>query len=108
MGGGGSSGSGGGDDDVIELTDANFDKLVMKSDDMWLVEFFAPWCGHCKNLAPHWKSAASKLKGKVKLGNYYDEIFYTDHTRLDQYRCLSKIGTRVYFQLLFTSNRSAF
>ena len=68
MGGGGSSGSGGGDDDVIELTDANFDKLVMKSDDMWLVEFFAPWCGHCKNLAPHWKSAASKLKGKVKLG----------------------------------------
>ncbi|KAG5880025.1 hypothetical protein JTB14_032200 [Gonioctena quinquepunctata] len=54
--------------DVIELTDSNFDKLVLKSNDMWLVEFFAPWCGHCKNLAPHWAKAASELKGKVKLG----------------------------------------
>ncbi|XP_001602967.1 protein disulfide-isomerase A6 homolog [Nasonia vitripennis] len=54
--------------DVIELTDENFDKLVLNSEDMWLVEFFAPWCGHCKNLAPQWASAASELKGKVKLG----------------------------------------
>ncbi|CAG5122802.1 unnamed protein product, partial [Candidula unifasciata] len=64
-----SSGSGSGDSkDVIELTDSNFESLVLKSQDMWLVEFFAPWCGHCKNLAPHWASAATELKGKVKLG----------------------------------------
>lgn len=71
---GGSSGgssSGGGKssgNDVIELTESNFDKLVLQSDDVWLVEFFAPWCGHCKNLAPEWAKAASELKGKVKLG----------------------------------------
>ncbi|CAG9765967.1 unnamed protein product [Ceutorhynchus assimilis] len=70
LGGGSSSGSSSSDDsnDVIELTDSNFDKLVLQSDDMWLVEFFAPWCGHCKNLAPHWAKAATELKGKVKLG----------------------------------------
>lgn len=66
-GGGSHSGSSGGKD-VVELTDSNFDDLVINSDDLWLVEFFAPWCGHCKNLAPHWESAASELKGKVKLG----------------------------------------
>lgn len=70
---GGSSSSGGSGsksskDDVIELTDSNFDKLVLQSDDVWLVEFFAPWCGHCKNLAPEWAKAAKELKGKVKLG----------------------------------------
>lgn len=62
-----SSGSSG-EDAVIELTDENFDRLVLQSEDMWLVEFYAPWCGHCKNLAPHWAKAATELKGKVKLG----------------------------------------
>ena len=55
--------------DVIELTDSNFDSLVLNSEDMWLVEFYAPWCGHCKNLAPHWAQAASELKGKVRRSN---------------------------------------
>ncbi|XP_050311632.1 protein disulfide-isomerase A6 homolog [Anthonomus grandis grandis] len=72
LGGGGQSGgkssSSGSSDDVVELTESNFDKLVLQSDDIWLVEFFAPWCGHCKNLAPEWAKAATELKGKVKLG----------------------------------------
>ena len=53
---------------VIELTDANFNALVMESTDHWLVEFYAPWCGHCKALAPEWEEAAKQLKGNVKLG----------------------------------------
>lgn len=53
---------------MVELTDSNFEEMVYGSDDMWLVEFFAPWCGHCKNLAPQWAAAATELKGKVKLG----------------------------------------
>ncbi|KAM0855528.1 hypothetical protein ACQ4PT_049714 [Festuca glaucescens] len=53
----------------VELNSSNFDELVIKSKDLWIVEFFAPWCGHCKKLAPEWKRAAKNLKGQVKLGH---------------------------------------
>merc|ERR1711899_229545 len=93
--GGGKSGGGGGGakGEVVELTDSNFKKLVLQSDDMWLVEFFAPWCGHCKNLEPHWKSAAGELKGKVKLG----AVDATVHQELAQQYGVRGYPTIKYF-----------
>jgi len=52
----------------VKLTAQNFDALVLNSKSPWIVEFFAPWCGHCKQLAPHWKKAALKMRGLVKFG----------------------------------------
>ncbi|KAH6857633.1 protein disulfide-isomerase A4 precursor [Alternaria alternata] len=44
---------------VIDLTPSNFDDVVLKSGKPALVEFFAPWCGHCKNLAPVYEELAA-------------------------------------------------
>ncbi|DAZ97579.1 TPA: hypothetical protein N0F65_005551 [Lagenidium giganteum] len=54
--------------DVVVLTEKNFEKEVLQSSDYWLVEFYAPWCGHCKQLEPEWKAAAKKLKQHARLG----------------------------------------
>ncbi|XP_006903376.1 PREDICTED: protein disulfide-isomerase A6-like [Elephantulus edwardii] len=55
-------------DDVIELTPSNFNREVIQSDSLWLIEFYAPWCGHCQRLTPEWKKVATALKGTVKVG----------------------------------------
>ncbi|KAH8550815.1 thioredoxin-like protein [Umbelopsis sp. PMI_123] len=47
--------------DVIELSASTFDSHI-KNEDVTLVEFFAPWCGHCKALAPEYEIAATTLK----------------------------------------------
>lgn len=48
--------------DVVDLTPANFDRMVKQSDSIWLVEFYAPWCGHCKSLVPEFTKTAKALK----------------------------------------------
>ena len=47
---------------VLDLVPSNFDDIVLKSGKPALVEFFAPWCGHCKTLAPIYEELAGKYE----------------------------------------------
>jgi protein disulfide-isomerase A6 len=45
---------------VVQLTAKDFNKVKTG---IWLVEFYAPWCGHCQRLTPEYEKAAKGLKG---------------------------------------------
>lgn len=90
------------DSHVVVLTDANFSSFITKNKHV-MVEFYAPWCGHCKTLAPEYAAAAkdlaeegaevalakvdateeSDLSQKYDIQGFPTVLFFIDGVRLD-------------------------
>jgi len=54
---------------VVDLDEKNFDAIVLDSNKDVLVEFYAPWCGHCKKLAPDYEKIAAAFANEPNV-NY--------------------------------------
>lgn len=63
------------DSDVVQLSATNFNSVVYDSSNLWLVNFYLTWCGHCQRFAPVYSSLATSIKGN----NFtYDIVVISD------------------------------
>lgn len=53
---------------ALEITEANFDELVMNSDKPVVIDFWAAWCGPCKMIGPVIEEMATEYEGKAVIG----------------------------------------
>ena len=53
---------------ALEITDATFDEVVLKSDKPVLVDFWAAWCGPCRMVGPIVEELATEYEGKAVVG----------------------------------------
>ena len=53
---------------ALEITDSNFDEVVLKSDKPVLVDFWAEWCGPCRMVGPVVEELAKEYDGKAVIG----------------------------------------
>ena len=56
----------------VKIVGKNFDDVVMNSDADVFIKMYAPWCGHCKSMAPAWEEFAESMAGddSVIIGDF--------------------------------------
>jgi protein disulfide-isomerase A6 len=62
---------------VVQLNEQNFDEIVMQPEKHVLVKFYAPWCGHCRSLAPTYEKLARDFIREEKVSHQVNLSIYT-------------------------------
>ena len=80
--------------DVLTITDDNFQTEVLASDTPVLVDFWAAWCGPCRQIAPAVEELARQYKGKIKVG----KMDIDAHQNVPQKYNIMSIPTLILFK----------
>jgi len=78
----------------ITVTAGNFDSEVLQSDSPVLVDFWAPWCGPCRVIAPAVEELATEYDGKLKVG----KLNVDDHPAIAQNYGITGIPALLFFK----------
>jgi thioredoxin 1 len=79
---------------VLEINDQNFENEVIKSATPVVVDFWAPWCGPCRMLAPVTEKLATAYNGKVK----FCKINVDDNPAMSEKYGVRSIPTMLFFK----------
>ncbi len=82
-------------DNILDLTDESFEELVTSSDKPLMVDFWAPWCGPCKAIAPSVEALANE---------YGDKVTFAKVNVDDNPLSPSKFGVQAIPTLIFFKN----